>query len=905
MHKKLLDDSACADWMRELRVDLRRHGACGDAIEDVVQDTWLRTLKSPPRTGEDLRGWLHVVAKRLLWKRSTAERRRLERERFSARPERLAPEEERSAEEDSALIAAVRGLPEKVRPAIELRFLEGLPLTVVAERLGLTVGGVSHRLKVGLELLRGRLEGKQDRRMRALAPLAWWLRRLGPEARPRFVLWAVALASVVLFVFLGRVLLETPSAARGTGTREPEVAVQDATPLAPLPVAREARPLGGAAAAAPGPVSRRGIVRDPLGNPVAGANLVAGSMLGAGAGADAVVARSDAGGRFELGHLEPEKVLWATHPDWAGSWRCYVDSLAPGADCELVLQPGVTRRFRAEDARGAPLAGATIALGPIVRERALLASGGGAQYPGGRLVARTDARGEAELLVPADCPLEYELTSAAQACGRGTLPALDRQAAPTATPEVLRLPQPFGVEGRVRDAEGLAVRGARVEVLQEGRPALVTHADGAGAFRIEGLVAGAYELRASGDALDARTDSYAESGSVVAGAWLQREFELSPAFTFAGRVAGPLAPRGARVEAVALTANRGLRFPHAVALEPDGTFVLPGCLAMVHGLDLVLPDGSSARLEENEEARLVPGGGAREFRFELPRATGAVRVHFAGGDRGGESGALPTFVELRNNRRDRTLIRPVEVGPRAARFELVPGGEYCVFAWIPGYGAWNTEVTLGPNSPEELELRVPPTGRLVVEVIPPPGVDPQGMSVRALLNGLNANGFEHRGTRALQSELRQTGPLRFEGEFLAGDHRIVLRCPGRFGAEACVEVPAHGALRHVFEPRRSRELHLALRASPPLEGREKVTGVAVTASGEELELGAIPRLEEGEPVFVPEDSVQLLLRSTLGRCGSLELDPAESAAESRRSFVVQLEHPPTPSVASQGSPSEE
>lgn len=902
MHEKLFDDSACADWMRELRVDLRRRGARGDAIEDVVQDTWLRTLQSPPRTGADLGGWLHVVARRLLWRRGTAERRRLERERFSARPELVDAEEERSAEEDAALLAAVRGLPEKFRPAIELRFLEGLPLTEVAERLGLTVGGVSHRLRGGLELLRGRLEGKRERRMRALVPLAWWRRGLGPEAHPRFVLGAVALASAVLFVLLGRVWFEPPSAARGSAAREPEVAVQDAAPPSTLPAAREARPLTGAAVAAPGTTARRGIVRDPLGNPVAGAHLVAGSMLDA--RADALVARSDPEGRFELGHLEPETILWATHPDWAGSWRCYVDSLAPGADCELVLQPGVTRRFRAQDARGAPLAGATIALGPIVRERAVLATGGGAQYPGGRLVARTDAHGAAELLVPADCPLEYELTSATQACMRGTLPALDRHAAATATPEVLRLPPPFGVEGRVRDAQGLAVRGARIEVLQEGRPALVAHADAAGAFRIEGLVAGAYELRVSGDALDARADSYAEAGSVVAGAWMQRELELSPAYTFAGRVSGALAPRGARVEAVALTANRGLRFPHAVALEPDGTFVLPGCLAMAHGLDLVFPDGSSARLEENEEARLVPGGGAREFRFEPPRATGAFRVRFAGGDGGVEPGALPTFVELRNNRRDHTLIRPVEVGTRTAHFEHVPGGEYFVFAWIPGYGAWEPQVKLGPDSPAELELCVPPTGRLVVEVIPPPGVDPQGMSVRALLNGLNANGFAHRGTRALLSDLRQTGPLRFEGEFLAGSHRIALRSPGRFGAEASVEVPAHGEIRHVFAPRRSRELHLALRASPPLEGREKVTCVAVTTGGEQIELGPVPRLEEGEPVFVPEDSVQLLLRSTLGRRGSLVLEPAGSPAQSRRSFVVQLESPP-PSVASLGAPGED
>jgi len=869
MHEKRLDDSVCAEWTRELRVDLRRHGACSDALEDAVQDTWLRMLQSPPSTDDDLRGWFYVVARRLLWRRDTAERRRLERERFSARPELLDPEEECSAEEDPALLAAVHGLPEKVRPAIELRFLQGLPLTEVAERLGLTVGGASRRLKIGLELLRGRLEGKQQRRLRVLAPLAWWLRRLGPEVRPRLVRGAVALASAVLFVFLGRVLLEPPSAARGSGRRGREVAVQDAAPPTTRLAPREARPLTDPVGVAPGTVARRGIVRDPLGMPVAGAHLVAGSMLDA--RADAVVTQSDPDGRFELGHLEPETILWATHPEWAGSWRCYVDSLAPGADCELVLQSGVTRRFRAEDASGAPLAGATVMLAPLVRERAVLASGGGAQYPGGRLVARTDARGAAELLVPAGCAFEYELTSAAQACMRGTLAAMDRDAAATATPEVLRLPPPFGVEGRVRDAQGLAVRAARVEVLQEGRSALVTQADAAGAFRLEGLVAGAYELRVSGDALDARVDSYAETGEVVAGAWLQRELELSPAYTFAGRVSGPLTPRGTRVEAVALSANRGLRFPHAVALEPDGSFVLPGCLALAHGLDLVFSDGSSARLEENEEARLVPGGAAREFRFELPRATGAVRVGFTVGDRGGASGGLPTFVELRNNRRDQTLIRPVESATRTARFERVPGGEYYVFAWIPGYGAWESQVRLGPDSPDELELCVPPTGRLVVEVIPPPGVDPQGMYVRALLNGLNANGFEHRGTRALHRELRQTGPLRFEGEFLAGSHRIVLRCPGRFGAEARVEIPAHGELRHVFEPRRSRELHLALRASPPLEGREKVTCVAVTTGGESLELGPIPRIEE----------------------------------ESPRSFVVPLESPPPPSRARPGSSDED
>src|SRR5688572_9513159 len=60
------------------------HGA-----DDLVQETWRRSLERPPEARGELRGWLARVARNLAFQRRRSDARRREREQQAARAEEL------------------------------------------------------------------------------------------------------------------------------------------------------------------------------------------------------------------------------------------------------------------------------------------------------------------------------------------------------------------------------------------------------------------------------------------------------------------------------------------------------------------------------------------------------------------------------------------------------------------------------------------------------------------------------------------------------------------------------------------------------------------------------------------------------------------------------------------------
>jgi RNA polymerase sigma-70 factor (ECF subfamily) len=156
---------------------------------DLVQQTWLAAIESPPRSSP--RGWLARVVRNAAFQSHRAASRRAAHE--SAAPPR-APEPSPAetvarAEAHRRVVDAVMALDEPYRTAVLLRFFEGLESADVARRTGVPVETARTRIKRALALLRGRLD-----------------RDAGGDGRA----WALALAPLIAAGQRG-----TPAAATG------------------------------------------------------------------------------------------------------------------------------------------------------------------------------------------------------------------------------------------------------------------------------------------------------------------------------------------------------------------------------------------------------------------------------------------------------------------------------------------------------------------------------------------------------------------------------------------------------------------------------------------------------------------------------------------------------------------
>ena len=170
-----------ATWLRRLAAGLVGDRALAD---DIVQDTWVAALGSPPGQGHPLRPWLARVvrnAARFRW-RSDANRAAREAATAGSRDAVTQTSEELLARHElQQLLAKLGGeLDEPFRATILLRYAEGLEPTQIAQRLSIPAGTVRWRIKEGLERLRLGLDtehgGNRKAWLLALAPIALWPR---------------------------------------------------------------------------------------------------------------------------------------------------------------------------------------------------------------------------------------------------------------------------------------------------------------------------------------------------------------------------------------------------------------------------------------------------------------------------------------------------------------------------------------------------------------------------------------------------------------------------------------------------------------------------------------------------------------------------------------------------------
>lgn len=161
---------AHSGWVRALARSLVADPA---AAEDVEQETWRRALESPPKHAGNLRAWLASVV------RSVAAQRGRTEGRAAARHERLNQAADRSTgsgprqappqtpgeiaermETFQALAQSIGQLKEPYASAIYLRFVEELSVAQVAARQEVPVPTAATRIRRGLELLRGHMQGR-------------------------------------------------------------------------------------------------------------------------------------------------------------------------------------------------------------------------------------------------------------------------------------------------------------------------------------------------------------------------------------------------------------------------------------------------------------------------------------------------------------------------------------------------------------------------------------------------------------------------------------------------------------------------------------------------------------------------------------------------------------------------
>ncbi|MHC4133351.1 MAG: sigma-70 family RNA polymerase sigma factor [Planctomycetota bacterium] len=125
-------------------------------VEDIVQETCLTALRSPPRAPGALHAWLARVGRNLAVSSLRRRASRARRERHAARPERLpsAREAAEKLEHHRMVVEAVLALDEPLRSTVLLRFYEDLPPRRIAEIQAIPVATVRSRLRRAVTRMR-------------------------------------------------------------------------------------------------------------------------------------------------------------------------------------------------------------------------------------------------------------------------------------------------------------------------------------------------------------------------------------------------------------------------------------------------------------------------------------------------------------------------------------------------------------------------------------------------------------------------------------------------------------------------------------------------------------------------------------------------------------------------------
>lgn len=151
-------------WRGDLLSFLRRMGASHDA-EDIVQETFLRTVTRPPQGS--VKPWLFGIALNLLRDRVRRDGRSERARPTLVASQREAPVDPAIAVERNDLAARAQALteelPERQRAALLLRVRHGFEYGEVAAALHCTEATARQHFYLALKVLRDRLRDGDDR----------------------------------------------------------------------------------------------------------------------------------------------------------------------------------------------------------------------------------------------------------------------------------------------------------------------------------------------------------------------------------------------------------------------------------------------------------------------------------------------------------------------------------------------------------------------------------------------------------------------------------------------------------------------------------------------------------------------------------------------------------------------
>jgi RNA polymerase sigma-70 factor (ECF subfamily) len=151
-----------AEWLTRLARSLT--GSAAEA-DDVVQDTFVAALRSPPDPDREVRPWLRRVVTNIVRMRHRGRVRRDAREAVIEQitePMRTPEQVLERARIERTLTDLVLALEEPYRTTILLRYREGLTAETIAQQQGVPAGTVRWRLKTGVDRLRARLDERES-----------------------------------------------------------------------------------------------------------------------------------------------------------------------------------------------------------------------------------------------------------------------------------------------------------------------------------------------------------------------------------------------------------------------------------------------------------------------------------------------------------------------------------------------------------------------------------------------------------------------------------------------------------------------------------------------------------------------------------------------------------------------
>ncbi|MGN6109319.1 MAG: sigma-70 family RNA polymerase sigma factor [Kofleriaceae bacterium] len=468
---------AHGDWLRALA--RRLVGAA--AADDVVQETWIAAMRSPPDVDRPPRPWLARVLRNVARMRHRGDARRARREEVTAiaavgptRPDEIV----QRLEGHRLVTEMVLALDEPYRTTLVLHYHDGLALAEIARREGIPEATARWRHRQALDRLRARLDERAGGRgawVAALAPLATPPSHAtalvaGGLLMKKLVIGAIALALAAAVWFAW------PSSAR---------------PAAPAP----SGPAAGAhlrfdRAASRDPADRRGAIHgrvrfatdargstsatDATGAPVRITlfELIDGRPVERGE-------RTGAGAQFEFNALG------------AGSYCIVATSgLATGSACDIAVSAGE----RVE--RDIVLAPRTVRLFGMVRD----ADGGAIAQP--QVVAQRYPQLDELTAVRGGDDGGYELGLAPgwyQISFRGDGYAARRYYLEVRGDQRLdaKLVAASAIAGRVVDEQHQPVAGAMVSVLGAQQDLSATQSGPDGEFMLEGLRPGTFDVLAT------------------------------------------------------------------------------------------------------------------------------------------------------------------------------------------------------------------------------------------------------------------------------------------------------------------------------------------------------------------------------------------------------------------------